>query len=120
MPSTQYWFSVAYGNGLFVAPGYNTAIAATLPVPLLYTTAYTVPSSTTSVVTDVTVANSGNSTVPYVHININSVPFATNLSVASKDFVYMPTKQVLSAGDVITASSNVSDMVLHVNGIEVS
>lgn len=98
----------------------------TLPKPLFRgaattntaTTLYTVPASTTTMVTDIVVATTG--TARTFTLSLNDVAIATAVSVPANSIASFSIKQALTAGQTIKGGASATDVTIHISGVEVS
>jgi hypothetical protein len=83
------------------------------------TTLYTVPASTTTVVTDIVVTNtavtSGTFTMALAGTNI-----ATTVTVGANDSTVIPLKQVLATTNTITGGASATTINFHISGVEIA
>jgi hypothetical protein len=83
------------------------------------TTLYTVPSATTSVVTNIVITNTGSSAGTFT-LSLNDVLFADAVAVGAKDSVVLDVKQVLVATNTIKGGASATTINLHIGGVEIS
>lgn len=83
------------------------------------TTLYTVPSATTAVVTNIVVSNASGSAATFT-LALDSVAFATTVTVGAYDSTIFDIKQVLDAADTITGGASVTDVSFHISGVEIA
>jgi hypothetical protein len=83
------------------------------------TTLYTVPSSTTAVVTEIVVTNTAGSSGTFT-ISLNDVSIATTVSVGAYDSTVIPLKQVLATTQTIKGGASATSINLHISGVEIS
>jgi hypothetical protein len=83
------------------------------------TTLYTVPSSTTTVITNIGVTNTSSSTQSYT-LSFNGVIFADTVSIAAKDTVVIDLKQIVVATNTITGLASATSVNFHISGVEIS
>lgn len=83
------------------------------------TTLYTVPSLTTTVVTNIVVSNNGTSGGLYT-ISIDGVALVPALEIPGNSVISLDLKQVVDAGDVITGNANTTDVKFHISGMEIA
>lgn len=83
---------------------------------------YTVPASTSAVVTNIVVANS-SSTAKNVTINIvsgvNTSPIVANSPVNGNDTIVLDIRQVIASGDSISVTGD-TGIFAHVSGVEIT
>lgn len=82
-------------------------------------TLYTVPSSTTTVITNIGVTNTSSSTQSYT-LSFNGVVFADTVSITAKDTVLIDLKQLLAATNTITGLASAASVNFHIAGVEIS
>jgi hypothetical protein len=83
------------------------------------TTLYTVPASTTAVVTDILVANT-SSTIYTFTMALDGVSIATAVPVAANDTISISLKQVLATTKTITGGASNVAVTFHISGVEIS
>jgi hypothetical protein len=83
------------------------------------TTLYTVPSATTTVVTNILVANTAGSTST-VTLSLGGVVAIPTVSIAANTVALFDMKQVLTATQTITGGASTTAVNIHISGIEVS
>ncbi len=90
--------------------------AATTDVSTLL---YTVPASTTAVVTNIVVVNTSGSAATFT-LSLDDVKLAETVSVGEYDSTVLDIKQVLSATETLKGGASVTDVIFHVSGVEIS
>ena len=83
------------------------------------TTLYTVPSSTTSVLTDIVVSNTSTDQ-QYVTITIDGVNIVPTVPVSAKQVVNLQFRTVIPTGDIIAGYASSADVKFHLSGVEVA
>jgi hypothetical protein len=83
------------------------------------TTLYTVPSATTTVITNIGVTNTSSSTQSYT-LSFNGVIFADTVSITAKDTVVIDLKQIVVATNTITGLASATSVNFHISGVEIS
>lgn len=83
------------------------------------TTLYTVPASTTAVITNIAVANTAGSAGTF-SLLLDDVSIHTTTAIAANSTVYIDLKQVLATGKTIKGSASATTINFHISGIEVS
>lgn len=83
------------------------------------TVLYTVPSATTAVVTSIVVTNTTDTAATFT-MALGGVNLATTVTVGALDSTVIDLKQVLNATETITGGASVTDVNLHVSGVELS
>jgi hypothetical protein len=107
----------------------NTKLLARTTVTTSPTTLYTAPASTTTVVTNVVIANNATvATTAYAEIQPTgaSYPggvgpvFIPNVSIAANSFISIDIKQTMNAADILRGSASQGDLVsFHISGVEI-
>jgi hypothetical protein len=82
-------------------------------------TLYTVPASTTTVITDVVVANTSASNQTFTLL-LDGVSIATTAAVPANDSVSLSLKQVLATTKVIAGFASATSVNFHISGVEIS
>lgn len=83
------------------------------------TTLYTVPSATTTIVTNIAVTNTGASAYTFT-LALAGTALHTTTAIAANTTVYIDCKQVLAATQTITGGASNTAVNFHISGIEVS
>ena len=83
------------------------------------TTLYTVPSSTTAVVTNVLVANTA-STAATFDLSLDDVQIANDVSVAANSLTVIDLKQVLAQNKTIKGLASATTVNFHISGVEIA
>jgi 3-dehydroquinate synthase class II len=83
------------------------------------TTLYTVPSATTTVVTEIMVVNTTSSQGTFT-LALDGVSIATAVIVLGNDSTVIPLKQVLATTKTITGLASVTSINFHISGVEIS
>jgi hypothetical protein len=83
------------------------------------TTLYTVPSATTTVVSDILVANTAGSAGTFT-LSLNGVSMGTTVAIGANDTTSIQLKQVLSATHTITGLASATSINFHISGVEIS
>lgn len=84
----------------------------------LASTPYTVPASTSAIVTNIVVSNTSSSGET-VTINLAGVPVISGGVVNGNDAIVLDIRQVLAAGDQITGSGG-TNIRIHIGGVEIT
>jgi hypothetical protein len=84
----------------------------------LTTTLYTVPASTTTVVTNIVVANTV-STAATFDLSLNGTKLADAVTVAGDSFVVIDLKQVINATQTIAGGASATTVNFHISGVEI-
>jgi hypothetical protein len=83
------------------------------------TTLYTVPSSTTTVVTNIAVTNTSGSAQTFT-LALAGTAIHTTAAIAANSTAYIDLKQVLATTNTITGGASAISVNFHISGIEVS
>ena len=82
-------------------------------------TLYTVPSSTSSVLTDIVVSNT-SSNQQYVTITIDGVNLVPAVPVSANAVINFQFKTVLATTKIIAGFATSADVKLHLSGVEIA
>lgn len=82
------------------------------------TTLYTVPSSTTTVVTNILVANTATLAATF-DLLLDDVSIANDVVVAANDTLSIDLKQVLTAAKTIKGLASATTVNFHISGVEI-
>jgi hypothetical protein len=83
------------------------------------TTLYTVPASTTTVVSNIVVTNTAGSAGTFT-LALNGTAIATTVAIAANSIAIFDIKQVLSATNTITGGASATTVNFHISGVEIS
>jgi hypothetical protein len=83
------------------------------------TTLYTVPSATTTVITNIAVANTASSAGTFTLL-LDDVDLHTTTAIAANTTVYIDLKQVLAAAKTIKGFASATTIDFHISGVEIS
>ena len=83
------------------------------------TTLYTVPASTTTVITNVLVANTA-STAATFDLLLDDVAIANDVSVAANSITVIDLKQVLAQNKTIKGLASATSVNFHISGVEIA
>ena len=83
------------------------------------TTLYTVPASTTAVVTSIVVTNTASSSATFT-MGLAGTNLATTVTVGAVDSTVIDLKQVLTATQTITGGASATTVNFHIAGVEIS
>lgn len=83
------------------------------------TTLYTVPSATTTIVSNIAVTNTAGTAGTFT-LGLAGTSLHTTAAIAANTTVYIDLKQVLAATNVITGGASATSINFHISGIEVS
>jgi hypothetical protein len=97
----------------------TTKVLARTAAATSSTTLYTVPASTTTVVSNIAVTNTAGSAGTFT-LALNSVALHTTTAIAANTTVYIDLKQVLTAAQTITGLASATTINFHISGVEVS
>ena len=83
------------------------------------TTLYTVPSSTTTIVTNIAVAN-GAATAATFTLLLDDIELQKDSTVAANSTAYIDLKQVLATTNTIKGLASAVTVDFHISGVEIS
>ena len=83
------------------------------------TTLYTVPVSTTTIITDILVTNTAGTAGSFT-MAFDDVSIATTVTVAAQDSTVFSIKQVLASSDTIKGGASANTINFHISGVEIS
>lgn len=83
------------------------------------TTLYTVPASTTTIVTSIVITNTAASAGTFT-LALGGTNLATTVSVGANDSTVLDLKQVLTATQTITGGASAITINFHISGVEVA
>lgn len=83
------------------------------------TTLYTVPSSTTAVVTNIVVTNTAATSATYT-VKLDGVDILSGVTIPAKGVSAVDIKQVLSAADLVEGSASATTVNFHISGVEIA
>jgi hypothetical protein len=83
------------------------------------TTLYTVPSSTTTVVSNIVVTNTAGTAGTFT-LALNGTAMATTVAIAANGIVTFDIKQVLATTNTITGGASATSINFHISGVEIS
>jgi hypothetical protein len=83
------------------------------------TTLYTVPSATTTVVTNIVICNPTGSAVT-ASMTINAIDLLGSVSIAANSSAFFDLKQVIPATQIIAGSASSTSVDFHISGVEIS
>lgn len=81
-------------------------------------TLYTVPSATTTVVTNIVITNTAGAGT--FTLALNGISLATTVAVAANSITTIDLKQVLSATQTITGLASATTINYHISGVEIA
>lgn len=82
-------------------------------------TLYTTPSATTTIVTQVTVANTSGSSATFT-LSLDGIALFNTQTIAANTTTTYAMKQVLTATKTITGLASVTDVNFHIAGVEIA
>jgi hypothetical protein len=82
-------------------------------------TLYTVPSATTTIVTDIVITNTVGSSATY-ELLLNDVVLAKTVTVGSLDSTIIQLKQPLTAAQTIKGLASATTVNFHISGVEIA
>lgn len=83
------------------------------------TTLYTVPSATTTIVTNIVITNTSGTAGTYT-INLAGTSLASTVSIAAFDSTVIDLKQVINATQLITGGATATTINFHISGVEIN
>ena len=82
-------------------------------------TLYTVPSSTTSVLTDIVVSNTSSSQ-QYVTMTVDGINILPTVPISANTVITIQPKTVIPTGDIVAGYASSTDVKFHVSGVEIA
>ena len=82
-------------------------------------TLYTVPASTTAVLTDIVVSNTSSSQ-QYVTMTVDGVNILPTVPISANTVITIQPKTVIPTGDIVAGYATSADVKLHVSGVEIA
>lgn len=83
------------------------------------TTLYTVPASTTAIITNIAVTNTAGTSGTFT-MSLDDVAIHSATTIAANTTVYIDLKQVLATTKTIKGGASATTINFHISGIEVS
>ena len=83
------------------------------------TTLYTVPASTTAVVTNIVITNTAGTAGTFT-LALDGVSIATTVPISANDSTVIDLKQVLATTKTITGGASATSINIHISGVEIS
>ena len=83
------------------------------------TTLYTVPSSTTAIITNIIVTNTAATDGTFT-LTLDDVVFASAVTVPAKGIFTLDIKQVLATTKTIKGGANATSVNFHISGMEIA
>ena len=97
----------------------TTRVLARTAAATSSTTLYTVPSATTTVVSNIAVTNTAGTAGTFT-ITLNGVALHTTTAVGANSTVYIDLKQVLATTQIIAGLASATTINFHISGVEIS
>jgi hypothetical protein len=85
----------------------------------LTTTLYTVPSSTSTVVTNIVVTNTAGTSATF-DLALDGVKLHSGTTLAANSSAYLDIKQVLATGKIIAGGASATTVNFHISGMEIA
>jgi len=85
----------------------------------LTTTLYTVPSATTTVVTNIAVTNTGSSSYTF-DLSLAGTKIHQATTISANTTIYIDCKQVLAATNTIQGGASNTAVAFHISGVEIA
>jgi hypothetical protein len=82
-------------------------------------TLYTVPSSTTTVITNIAVCNNASSSATFT-ILLDDIELHKDTAIAANTTVYIDCKQVLATAKTIKGLASATTVDFHISGVEIA
>jgi DNA phosphorothioation-dependent restriction protein DptG len=83
------------------------------------TVLYTVPSATSTVVTNVVITNTAASAGTFT-LSLNDILLADAVAIGAKDSIVLDIKQVLATTNTIKGGASATTVNFHIGGVEIS
>jgi phage-related protein len=83
------------------------------------TTLYTVPSATTTVISNIAVTNTSGSAGTFT-LALAGTALHTTTAIAANTTIYIDCKQTLTATQTITGGASATSINLHISGVEIA
>lgn len=83
------------------------------------TTLYTVPASTTTIITEIMVTNTAGAAGTFT-LALDDVSIATTVTIGAIDSTIISLKQVLGATKTIKGGASATTINFHISGVEIS
>ena len=80
---------------------------------------YTVPASTTTVVTNIAITNTASSAGTFT-LSLNGIALHTTTAIAANSTVYIDLKQVLATTLQIAGFASATTVNFHISGVEIA
>jgi hypothetical protein len=83
------------------------------------TTLYTVPASTTAVITSIAVTNTSSTAYTFT-LSLDDIAIHTATAIDGNSTIYIDVKQVLAAAKTIKGGASNTAVNLHISGMEIA
>ena len=83
------------------------------------TTLYTVPASTTTIISNIAVTNTAASSGTFT-LTLNSVDIASAVTVAANSTTFIDLKQVLATTQILAGLASATTINFHISGVEIA
>jgi len=83
------------------------------------TTLYTVPASTTAIITSIAITNTGSSAYTFT-LSLDDVALHTTTSISPNTTVYIDSKQALATTKTIKGGASNTAVNFHISGMEIA
>jgi hypothetical protein len=83
------------------------------------TTLYTVPASTTSIVTNIAITNTAGTSGTFT-MSLDDVAIHSATTIAANTTVYIDLKQVLATTKTIKGGASATSINFHISGVEIA
>jgi hypothetical protein len=97
----------------------TSKVLARTAAALTNTTLYTVPSATTTIVTNIVVSNTA-ATAATFDLSLDGVQIFNDATIAANSSAFFDLKQVLVATDLIEGLASAVTVNFHISGVEVA
>ena len=104
-------------------PVTSKALARTAASTTTTTTLYTVPASTTAIITNIAVCNTSASAQTFTMAcgtSGSTVALFTTTAIAANTTVVIDMKQTLTAAQIITGGASATSVTFHISGVEIA
>jgi hypothetical protein len=82
-------------------------------------TLYTVPASTTAIITNIAVTNTAASSATFT-ITLDSVDILSGVSIAANTTAFFDLKQVLATTKIVAGYASAVTVKFHISGVEIA
>jgi hypothetical protein len=100
-------------------PNTPKVLSRTAATTTTSTVLYTVPASTTAIVTNIVVTNTGSADYTFT-LSLDDIALHTATTVAANSSVYIDFKQVLGTTKTIKGGASNTAVNFHISGVEIS